>query len=413
MKRWWRDTLFRRLFVLMVVAVMGSHLVAWFVVTRFAMPDLVDERPRTVSAPADWPWPGGAPGDGPRPDAPPLAAGPRPGDPPGNGLRIRRSPPMPILGSLPPTPGLPGTASDLPLVSVPNRSLPTRVLVLDYGIRILLMGLAAWWGARWLSRPVARMVDAAREVGDAVSRGATPAPLDERRGTVEVREAAQVFNRMSERLAQEFRGRGLLMASISHDLRTPLTRMRLRLENLQPADLAQRSVGDIQEMNELIDGAIGVFRAEDAHAEALQPTDVFALVQSLSDDLAETGQQVELQGLPLVALAKPAALRRAVSNLIANALRYGGGAQVTVLADPLPTIRIDDRGPGIPDDQLQRVLEPFYRLDPSRNRDSGGAGLGLHIASSLLRGQHATLSLANRPGGGLRAEVRLRAPDSR
>jgi protein-histidine pros-kinase len=250
-------------------------------------------------------------------------------------------------------------------------------------------------------------------VGDAVSRGATPAPLDERRGTVEVREAAQVFNRMSERLAQEFRGRGLLMASISHDLRTPLTRMRLRLENLQPADLAQRSVGDIQEMNELIDGAIGVFRAEDAHAEALQPTDVFALVQSLSDDLAETGQQVELQGLPLVALAKPAALRRAVSNLIANALRYGGGAQVTVLADPLPTIRIDDRGPGIPDDQLQRVLEPFYRLDPSRNRDSGGAGLGLHIASSLLRGQHATLSLANRPGGGLRAEVRLRAPDSR
>lgn len=382
-----RDTLFARLFLLMVVALLGSHLVAWAVVTHLLMPA---GAPGAVAAPGPAPGPEGAA---------PTAPG-------GGGAR----PPLPTLGSLPPTPGLPGTPG-LPAGAAPQ--LPARVLLADYGIRVLLIALAAWWGARWVSRPVRRMVDTARSLGDGVARGQAPDPLDEQQGAAEVREAARVFNQMAERLAQEFRGRGLLMASISHDLRTPLTRMRIRLENLQPAPLAQRCVADIREMNELIDGAISVFRAEDASDEALQATDVFALVQSLTDDLAEMGQPVHLHGHSLVAMAKPVALRRAVSNLIGNALRYGHSVEVTVIALDGVRILVEDQGPGIPDDQLERVMQPFQRLDPSRSRDTGGAGLGLHITRSLLAAQGGTLSLANRPTGGLRAEVRLSPPPGR
>jgi len=405
-KRWWRDTLFRRLFLLMVAALMGSHLLALLVVAQVALPMQAGGAGR-----ADLPAEGFEPGDEmpriPGPGGPPPRAG---GGGPGPG----GAPPLPVLGSLPPTPGLPGTQPRLGDLDGPSPMLGGVALWLDYGLRLALMAVAAWWGARWLSVPVRRMVEAARDVGDDILLGRMPAPLDEQFGTVEVREAAQVFNQMSERLAREFRGRGLLMASISHDLRTPLTRMRIRLETLQPAAQAQRCVDDIREMNTLIDGAIDVFRAEDPGAEPLQPTDVFALVQSLVDDLQETGQPVGLSGpadgRPPVAQARPAALRRALDNLVGNALRYAGAAEVAVLADAADgrvLIRIDDRGPGIPPAQLPRVTEPFYRLDPSRSRASGGAGLGLHIARSLLQAQGASLALSNREGGGLRAEIRL------
>ena len=326
---WWRDTLFTRLFLLMLAALLGSHLVAWLVVTLW--------------------WP--------------LA--------------------------------------------------PLPELALEYGIRILLIALAALWGARWVAEPVRRMVAAAQTLGDGVALGQVPDALDEAHGTSEVREAARVFNRMAQRLAQQFRARGLLMASISHDLRTPLTRMRMRLENLSPPALAQRCIADIREMNELIDGAINVFRADDPADEPLQATDLLALVQALTDDLAEAGQTVQLEGHSLVALAKPAALRRAVGNLIGNALRYGGSAEVTVLALGGARILVEDRGPGIPADQLQQVLEPFHRVEASRSRDTGGSGLGLHIARSLLASQGATLELAPRPGGGLRAEIRFPSAPSR
>jgi protein-histidine pros-kinase len=375
MTRWWRDTLFTRLFLLILLALVVSHLVAWGLVTRLFLP--------------------AQPSDG-SPTPAPAASAPAP------------RPPLPTLGSLPPTPGLPG-----PLAAQPGMALPLQVLVLDYAIRIALIALFAWWGARWLVRPVRRMVAAARSLGDGVSRGQPPEPLDETQGTAEVREASAVFNQMAQRLAQEFRGRGLLMASISHDLRTPLTRMRIRLESLLPAPLAQRCIEDIREMNGLIDGAIGVFRAEDPHDEPLQATDVFALVQSLTDDLVETGHRVTLDGHHLVALCKPEPLRRAVSNLIGNALRYSGAAEVTVLALGGARILVEDRGPGIPEAHLQRVMEPFQRMDPSRTRDTGGTGLGLHIARSLLESQGATLHLRNRDGGGLRVEIRLPAAPGR
>jgi signal transduction histidine kinase len=197
MTRWWRDTLFTRLFLLILLALVVSHLVAWGVVTRLFMP------------------------------ASPAAG--RPAPPPG----ASAAGPAPAAAHA----GFAAAHARAagPLVAQAGGGLPLQVLVLDYAIRIALIALFAWWGARWLVLPVRRMVAAARTLGDGVSRGQPPAPLDDSRGTAEVREASAVFNQMAQRLAQEFRGRGLLMASISHDLRTPLTRMRIRLENLLPA----------------------------------------------------------------------------------------------------------------------------------------------------------------------------------
>jgi signal transduction histidine kinase len=280
-------------------------------------------------------------------------------------------------------------------------------------VRLLVIGLAAWWGARWLSRPTRRLVQAARGLAASLRRGEAPAQLDDAHGVHEVREAAQVFNDMARQLHEQFNTRALLMAAISHDLRTPLTRMRMRLESSGDADAA-RSIADIREMDSLLKAALEVFRGASA-PEPLQSTDVFALVQSLTDDLRELGQPVSLSGEPVVAPVQPAALRRAVGNLLGNALRYGGRAQASVLRTPGGVrIVIDDLGPGIPPAQLEAVFRPFYRVEGSRNRVTGGTGLGLHIARDLVLRQGGTLTLSNRPEGGLRAEVTLPAsPASR
>jgi signal transduction histidine kinase len=363
LRRWWSDTLFKRLFALMWIALVASHLVAWALVVHWALP------------------PGG-----------PHVVGHGPG--------------VPMLPSLPPTPGLPGAAlpgdgpDDAPL-------LPTGALLFDYGVRLLIIGVAAWWGARWLAAPVRRLVGASHALGASIG-GQAPLPaLDERRGTVEVREAARVFNDMARQLDAQFKGRGLLIAAISHDLRTPLTRMRMRLESMQHEPAAERCIADVREMNELIDSALEMFRGE-GYAEPPRSTDVYALVQALGDDLVEQGHDVSVEGMPAIVPVQPAALRRALANLLANAVRYGERADVRVLRDETGvTVLVEDSGPGIPQDQLDAVFEPFYRVDSSRSRSTGGTGLGLYIARDLVRRQGGRLALANRAEGGLRAAVFL------
>ena len=366
MKHWFSDTLSKRLFVLMWLALVASHL-AGFAATHA----LVAASGKAVAS--------------------------------GSGLTA--------FPSLPPTPGVPqmrGGADAGP-------QLPMQVLLLDYGIRMLVIAMAAWWGSRWLAAPMRRLVAASSSLGGSVVAEAPPPVLDERRGTREVREAAQVFNTMARRLSGQFRARGLMVAAISHDLRTPLTRLRMRIDEIGGDALAhQRSVADIHEMNELIDTVLGAFRGDAfGSAEPLQDTSVGSLVQSLTDDLVEQGAQVHLS-LPegsrsaAVARAEPAALRRVVTNLLSNALRYAGAAEVSVqTAGKHVRIVIDDSGPGIAAAHLESVFEPFYRVDPSRSRHTGGAGLGLYIARELALRQGALLSLANRPGGGLRAEISL------
>lgn len=379
-RRWWfRDTLFMRLFLLMWAALVVSHVVAYLAVTA----GLPEHRPG-----------GDGPGSAPLPTFPSL--------PPTPGLPEAGQPPGPGPGGPPPgSPGGPGG----PRSRAP--SLPAHMLALDYGVRLLIIGAAAWVGARWLSRPVRQLVGAASTLGASLGRGPEAPRLDETRGTAEVREAAQVFNRMASELHEQFRSRGLLMASLSHDLRTPLTRMRMRLETVAQEPLGQRCVADIREMDGLIETALEVFRNADAQEPAMQ-TDLLALVQSLVDDLIEQGQPVTLAGSAVVARIQPVATRRIVANLLGNALRYGVRADVSVRAQgSWACVTIDDVGPGIPEAQLKEVFQPFYRVDTSRSRGTGGTGLGLYIVHDFTLRQGGHITLSNRAGGGLRADLRL------
>jgi signal transduction histidine kinase len=402
MKRLWRDTLFKRLFLLMWASLVVSHLVAYTVVTTW----LIDR-------------PGGS-----------------------GGTFLSRAP---VLPSLPPTPGLPGQPlrdrgerlhppgmgpgqgrgmadgpgfGPPPEPDVPDGpagppqherwpGLPMSALLADYGLRFLIIGIAAWLGARWVSAPMRRLAEASRSLAASIGGNTSPPRLDEHAGTVEVREAAHVFNDMGRQLEEQFKGRGLLVAAISHDLRTPLTRMRVRLETIEH-DAAQRCIADVREMNELIDSSLELFRGAST-TEALQPLDVLSLVQSLGDDLVEQGHAVTVNGhTSAIVSAQPTALRRVLSNLLSNALRYGDKADVTVLRDDgRVNIHIDDAGPGIPPQHMDAVFQPFYRIESSRNRGTGGTGLGLYIARDLLQRQGGSLALANRSEGGLRATITL------
>jgi len=391
---WLTDTLAKRLFLLIWGALVLSHLLAFAAVQlvhfsdRPGMPRVAGQLPTFPSLPPTPGIPDAHRGDARGPDGPGPLPRPRPMHEeeggPGDGPPPRSA-----------TPGL-----------------PANILLLDYGVRLLVIALAAWFGSRWLAAPMRRLLNASQTLGEAIDQQLALPQLDEQSGTREVREAAQVFNAMGRQLQQQFKSRGLMIAAISHDLRTPLTRLRMRLECMDAEpELQQRSVADVQEMNALIDNVLEVFRSAGPSAapEPLQKTDIAALVQSLTDDLIEQGQPVSCSGdAAAVTQAQPAALRRVLGNLIGNALRYGERAEVAVTqsADAV-RITIDDHGPGIPVVHLEDVFQPFFRLESSRNKHTGGTGLGLYIARDLTRRQGGRLSLSNRAEGGLRAEIVL------
>lgn len=398
---WLGDTLARRLFWLLWVALVASHLVAYLSVSALHGPEGFGALGRAVERLP------------PMPGLPPLG-GPVPRELAPEGL-----PPLP-----PPEPG-PGGFGDGPVIALREpmpgpapaddrfaNGPPWTVIALDLGIRMLLIALAAWLGSRWLAKPVARLVRASHRLGEALAQGKALPQIDEARGTREVREAAQVFNRMARELKHQFDARGLMVAAISHDLRTPLTRMRMRLETGEAAPaLRERCVADIREMDGLIDTVLELFRGQHGAAAALQRTDVGALVQSMVDDLVEQGAAVSADTASAgdaVAPADPLALKRVLGNLIGNGLRYGQRVRVALRGDD-DTLRIviDDDGPGVPNDQLEAVFEPFVRVEASRSRASGGVGLGLFIARELMRRQGGDLHIVNRAEGGLRAEVGL------
>jgi signal transduction histidine kinase len=430
------DTLFKRLFALMWLALVISHAVAFLVVTRSLPGDGGGRTPTfpslppvsfgqdasPASAPQDGPdapgsrqaggappgWNGGPDGPGPGdmrdpgngPGGPPSLPGPAPS--PSGRMLVTPMLPMPALGSQRMAPGGPGNAPR-------GMGLSTSMAVLDYGIRLFIIALAAWLGARWLSAPMRRLQAASRTLGQSLARNESPPHVDERTGTVEVRETAHVFNEMSRQLSDQVNSRALLVAAISHDLRTPLTRIRMRLESSEGDPLTARSIADIHEMDDLIESALEVFRGASTHEEPSETTDVHALVQAIVDDLADLGQPVSVRGEPAPARVQAVGLRRVVSNLVNNALRYGKCAHVSVQpqGDAIHIV-IEDEGPGIPEAQLEAVMKPFYRLDTSRNRLTGGSGLGLYIARDLIARQGGALTLANRPEGGLRATISLK-----
>lgn len=307
-----------------------------------------------------------------------------------------------LLFEMGPPPPPPPSAGPLP-PGAPHGPGPWHAgLWLDIGVRLGVLMLAAWVGARWLSRPMRELARAARELGDDIDRPALP-----EFGPRECREATRVFNQMQARIRQQRGDRDRFVAAVSHDLRTPLTRLRLRAESLAPQTQRQGFRRDIAEMDDMIRLTLD-YLCGGARTEATVPVDPQALVAALVEDQRACGHRVTWAGQAAPVPAQALALRRCLGNLVDNAVRYGGQAHVTLHdAGHRLSIEVQDAGPGLPEAELTRVLAPFYRLEASRNRHHGGVGLGLSIAHDIARRHGGELTLHNAPGGGLLARLTL------
>lgn len=259
------------------------------------------------------------------------------------------------------------------------------------------------WAVRRVTAPLGRLAEAAERLG----RDVAAPPLAEI-GSSEMRRAAQAFNRMQAQLRRLLDNRTRMLAALSHDLRTPLTLLRLRVEEVAEVEERERMAATIASMDEMIEATLA-FARDDAKAESRRRIDVAALLGAVVDDLADAGFPVTMEpAAPVVLECQPTALRRALGNLLDNAVKYGGSADVAIESGRnAVTITIADRGPGIPEVELSKVFEPFYRLEGSRSRETGGSGLGLAITRAIVEAQGGAVSLANRAGGGLCARVSL------
>ncbi|MBU2146234.1 MAG: HAMP domain-containing protein [Alphaproteobacteria bacterium] len=275
---------------------------------------------------------------------------------------------------------------------------------------LLLMAVAvvlvAWWTARRIVGPMSALAVGADRLG----RGLDTDPLP-MTGPSEVRETTQAFNRMKDRLTRFVNERTHMLTALSHDLRSPLTAMRLRIEMLDETEDSVRLNALVEEMQAMVEATLEFARGV-AKAEPAAEVDVAALLSDLVGDVGEDRATL-LVSQPLHATIRPQALNRALRKLIDNAVRYGGIAKVTLKRESdMAAITIADNGPGLPDDQLEAVFEPFVRLEGSRSRNTGGVGLGLAIARTIIQAHGGTVILRNLPGGGLEAVVHLPAGEA-
>ena len=279
---------------------------------------------------------------------------------------------------------------------------PGRLLLILLVLLVSVAVLAALAG-RALTRPLAVLADAAGELGRDIRRP----PLDEV-GPLEVRRAAHAFNTMQERLIRYIEDRDRILAALSHDLKTPITRLRLRTELLDDSPLREKFVADLDDMQRMAQASLDFLRGGE-DSEPIAPVDIDALLESLQEDAEDTGHAVSITGTARQPLrCRPLALKRCLTNLVDNALKYGQRAEIAVADAPTRlTLTVRDRGPGIPAAELERVFEPFYRLESSRSRDTGGTGLGLSIARNIARAHGGELTLRNHPQGGLEAMLEL------
>jgi len=261
---------------------------------------------------------------------------------------------------------------------------------------------------RGITRPMRRMAAAAEALG----RGEMVTPLPET-GPRDIRHTAQAFNRMQERLQRFIADRTRMLAAIGHDLRTPITSLRLRAEFVNDGEIREKMLGTINEMQKMTEATL-TFAREDSAAEETRAVDLSALVQSLSDDLTDMGHDVTFDnGLKVSYRCRPDALRRALRNLIENATRYGKRARIGMKphVDGIDII-IEDDGPGIPANMTEQVFMPFFRIEDSRNEETGGVGLGLSIARNIIRNHGGDIRLVNHASG-LQAIVTLPMIDMR
>ncbi len=256
-----------------------------------------------------------------------------------------------------------------------------------------------------MTRALGRLAEAAERLGLDI-RG-NPVPEE---GPRELQTLAQTFNRMQTRLRRFVEDRTRMLAAISHDLRTPLTRLRLRASFIADPEQEQKMLADLADMEAMVQSALS-FARDDAEAEARRIVDLAALLQTLCDEAVDLGHRASYDGPAHFDLVcRPVAMRRALTNLVDNAVKYGAAARARLLAaDQHATIEIVDEGPGIAPAELEKVFAPFYRLEGSRNRDTGGVGLGLSVARSIIHGHGGEIALANRAEGGLQVTVTLPA----
>ncbi|MHA4980490.1 ATP-binding protein [Pseudomonas extremorientalis] len=275
------------------------------------------------------------------------------------------------------------------------------VLVLQLA---LLLG-CTWFAVRLAIRPLTRL---ARAV-ETLDPNAHPTPLDET-GPTEVAHAAVAFNAMQQRIAEYLKERMQILAAISHDLQTPITRMKLRAEFMEDCAERDKLWSDLGEMEHLVREGVAYARSVHGATEASHRINLDAFLDSLVFDYQDMHKQVSLSGKSAVVLdTRPHALRRVLVNLVDNALKFAGAAQMEVgsTADGELSIKVLDNGPGIAEDELVQVMQPFYRVESSRNRGTGGTGLGLAIAQQLVVAIGGSLTLSNRPEGGLCAQIKI------
>ncbi len=273
-------------------------------------------------------------------------------------------------------------------------------------VMALIVILASVWAVGRVTAPLRALANAADRLG----RDVTSPPLSEI-GTAETRQAAHAFNVMQTRLRHLLDSRTRMLASLSHDLRTPLTLLRLRVEEVSELEERNRMVATITSMNEMIEATLA-FARDQSKVEPFRRVDLVALVVAIVDDLTDAGLKLTMApAAPLTLSCQPAALRRALVNLLDNAVKYGRSADIIVTSDQhRVTITIDDQGPGIPPPEFAKVFEPFYRIDRSRSRETGGSGLGLAIALAVIEAHGGAIRLSNRSGGGLSVRVTLPTP---
>lgn len=290
---------------------------------------------------------------------------------------------------------------DTELPATPE-ALPWR-LALTLAVLLATMLALSYVAVRWVIRPLHVLAQAADALGQDLDR----APLPEN-GPREVRQAAHAFNTMQQRLSGFINDRTRVLTALSHDLKTPLTRLRLRAELLDDDELRGRFEADLREMETMVVQTLEFMRGLGSHAPR-QPVDVNTLINTVQADNAAMGRTLGVQGhVSAPFLADASLLKRAVGNLVDNACAYAGEAvvQVSESADAL-VLQVLDDGPGIPEAQLEQVFEPFFRLEASRSRATGGTGLGLGIARNIARSHGGELVLRNRPEGGLAAVLTL------
>jgi signal transduction histidine kinase len=284
--------------------------------------------------------------------------------------------------------------------SMPLSYWPALILM----VQLLAAVLVTWIAIRHATRPLTRLAQAAESVGSSLRFEPIPET-----GPTEVAAAATAFNGMQRRIAEHIEERTRILAAISHDLQTPITRMRLRTDLADIPDLRDKFHADLDAMQVLVEEGIAYARAQ-SHAEPPCRIDLDAFLDSIAGDYIDTARPVARSGrLGQPLTTRPNALKRIVINLLDNACKFGSDVELAVERNDAEEIIVTvcDRGPGIPESELEAVLQPFYRLESSRNRDTGGTGLGLAIAQQLSLVLGGTLSLANRPGGGLEARLIL------